>query len=186
VSNARFRDLDGRDAYEILGVAPTATRQEISRSRRERQRTAHPDSGVAGDDYSKLINAAAAILLDEGLRREYDRWRQAPEPPAADEPSQWDTADPGFAPPPPPQPQPRTRSPYRGVEDPVAPRPGPGPGMAPTYGVSQVMPHLGQPPPQYYHAPTASKSNGGMIALIVGAAIVACCMVLCLFNLLAR
>jgi curved DNA-binding protein CbpA len=181
VSNARFRDLDGRDAYEILGVAPTATRQEISRGRRDRQRTAHPDSGVTGDEYSKLINAAAAILLDEARRQEYDRWRQKPEPP----PPQWDTADPGFTAPT-TRPEPSARSPYRGVEDPVAPRPGPGPGMAPTYGVSQVMPHLGQPPPQYYHAPTAAKGNGGKIALIVGLAVVACCMMLCLLNLLAR
>jgi curved DNA-binding protein CbpA len=87
----RFRDLAGQDAYKILGVPVAATAKEISRARRERQRTAHPDQGVAGDDASKLINTAASVLLDEALRREYDRWRR-------DTTQQlWDTADPGAA-----------------------------------------------------------------------------------------
>jgi len=169
----RFRDLDGRDAYEVLGVAPTATRQEVSRARRERQRTAHPDSGVAADDDSKLINAAAAILLDEVLRREYDRWRQAPEPEPA--PSLWDDADQGFAPPLPRPAPPRT--PPRG------PVPGPGPGVAPTYGSPHVMPHLGQPPPQYYHAPTAGRSSVGVIVgVLAGVAVIGLMLVFCFLS----
>ncbi|MET0426822.1 MAG: DnaJ domain-containing protein [Actinoplanes sp.] len=77
----RFRDLDGHDAYEILGVPPSATRKEIGQARRERQRTAHPDHGGADDDLAKLINAAAGILLDDDLRQEYDRWRRGPATP---------------------------------------------------------------------------------------------------------
>ena len=171
MSSARFRDLDGRDAYEILGVAPTATRAEISRSRRQRQRSAHPDRGVVGDGQSKLINAAAAILLDEELRSEYDRWRDDAEPPPEQSP---------------PEPaesarfRPGPRSPYRGVPDPVAP--GAGPGAGPTYGDPRVMPPLGRPPPVYYREPGARRGHGGTVALLAGVAVLACCLVLCLVN----
>jgi curved DNA-binding protein CbpA len=186
----RFRDLNGRDAYEILGVSPTSSRQEISRARRERQRTAHPDSG-GGDDTSKLLNAAASILLDDVLRSEYDRWRQAPEPAAepAPEPSLWDDSAPGFvAPTPPTPPEAARNSPYRGTGPPPTPgpAPGPGPGMSPMYGSPQVMPHLGQPPPQYYNAPTAPRSRAGLIALIVGLSLGGLCFLSCLVSLATR
>jgi hypothetical protein len=98
-SAGRFRDLAGHDAYKILGVSTAATRKEISRARRERQRTAHPDHGGAADDTSKLINTAASVLLDDDLRREYDRWRGAvPEQPL------WAATDRGPATPPPRRP----------------------------------------------------------------------------------
>ncbi|MBO3743371.1 J domain-containing protein [Actinoplanes flavus] len=77
----RFRDLHGHDPYRVLGVAPTATRQEISRARRDRQREAHPDGGAAADDRAKLINTAADILLDDTLRRQYDDSRVPGPPP---------------------------------------------------------------------------------------------------------
>jgi curved DNA-binding protein CbpA len=94
----RFRDLAGQDAYKILGISVAATRKEISRARRERQRTAHPDQGVTGDDASKLINTAASVLLDESLRREYDLWRRGAQQQV------WETADRGRSAPPPRRP----------------------------------------------------------------------------------
>jgi hypothetical protein len=189
----QFRDLAGRDAYEILGVSRTASKQEISRARRERQRDAHPDRGLSSDDVSKLINRAADILLDDQRRRDYDQWRAGP-PPADPEPSLWDDAEPGFTAPAqaprrtpgslPPQAPPG--SPYRGTGDPPAPGPvpGPGPGNAPMYGSPQVMPHLGQPPPQYYHQPAARKSNAGLIVLVAGGLVLLVCFGMCLLSLL--
>jgi curved DNA-binding protein CbpA len=107
----RFRDLAGQDAYKILGVPAGATRKEISRARRERQRTAHPDHAGA-DDASKLINTAASVLLDDALRREYDRWRRD-----ADQPL-WDTAERGATAPPPRRPP---AAPHRATERPTRP-----------------------------------------------------------------
>jgi hypothetical protein len=107
----RFRDLAGQDAYKILGVSTGATHKEISRARRERQRTAHPDHAGA-DDASKLINTAASVLLDEALRREYDRWRRDIEQPL------WDTAERGPAAPPPRRPP---AAPHRAMAQPHRP-----------------------------------------------------------------
>lgn len=70
-----FDELGGQDAYEILAVPPTATPGAISRAKRSRLSTAHPDAGATSDHLAKLITSAAAILLDPDRRREYDRWR---------------------------------------------------------------------------------------------------------------
>ena len=74
-----FPDLGGRDPYEVLGLTPAATPDEIRSARRTVQMAVHPDR--QGDpEESKLVNYAAQILLDESTRRRYDELiqRRAP------------------------------------------------------------------------------------------------------------
>ncbi|WP_192810252.1 J domain-containing protein [Actinomadura rudentiformis] len=120
-STGRDWGLDGRDAYEVLGVAPDASTAEIKRAYRRLARTHHPDSrtndGSATVEIFHLCATAYGILSKS--RAEYDAYRtrcaQA-EPDESDEPSwdepevisdPWETAQTGAAPPPPmPQPPP--------------------------------------------------------------------------------
>jgi DnaJ-like protein/Regulator of Chromosome Condensation (RCC1) repeat protein len=69
----RISDLEGRDAYELLGISSTATAQEIRRGYRRAMFAAHPDRGGA-EHLAKLINAAHELLLDD--RASYDRHRR--------------------------------------------------------------------------------------------------------------
>ena len=63
--------------YEVLGIAPNSTAQEIKKSFRKRAKEIHPD--VRPDDNSRseeemrLLLAAYAILGDMEKREEYDR-----------------------------------------------------------------------------------------------------------------
>jgi len=78
VSAPSPRDLDGRDPYELLGVAPTATRAEIVAAHRRRVRLVHPDR-PGGDEYeTKLLHVAKAVLLDPSRRAEVDAARARP------------------------------------------------------------------------------------------------------------
>lgn len=94
----RISDLEGRDAYELLGVTSTASEREIRRGYRKAMFAAHPDRGGA-EHLAKLINAAHELLLDD--RASYDRHRleraapveparpPAPPPPETDGYGDW-------------------------------------------------------------------------------------------------
>lgn len=58
--------------YEILGVARTATAQEIHKAYRKRALALHPDRGGNEDDF-KDLGAAHAVLSDPDRRADYDR-----------------------------------------------------------------------------------------------------------------
>jgi curved DNA-binding protein CbpA len=67
--------------YEVLGIEPTSTAQEIKRSFRRRAKEIHPDvratQGSASDDEMRLLLDAYAVLGDLEKRDEYDRALQA-------------------------------------------------------------------------------------------------------------
>lgn len=93
-----FGELGGHDAYEVLGVEPSASHQEIRRSYHELVKANHPDrlfdeSGkVAAEERIRLINAAYEIL--ESRREAYDAFRVEPAE-RVDDP--WGQAQPGTA-----------------------------------------------------------------------------------------
>ena len=67
-------DLDGHDAYQLLGVKESASAAEIRRGYLRAMRIEHPDrSGSA--EQAKLINCARDILLHE--RAYYDSYRRS-------------------------------------------------------------------------------------------------------------
>jgi|GEM_PF-177343 len=70
-------DTVNRDYYKILGVARTATEQEIKTAYRKAARKYHPDLQTKGErpgaeEKFKEINEANAILSDAEKRAEYD------------------------------------------------------------------------------------------------------------------
>ncbi|MCC6647079.1 MAG: J domain-containing protein [Polyangiaceae bacterium] len=68
------------DLYAVLGVTSVATQAEVRAAYRRLARTTHPDlAGDAAAERMKLVNLAAAILLDPGARARYDALR-APSP----------------------------------------------------------------------------------------------------------
>lgn len=73
-----MRDWAGADYYRELGVAPTATREEIAAAYRTRARVLHPDT-TPGDPVAEaaFVRAATAYeVLTGPLREEYDRARR--------------------------------------------------------------------------------------------------------------
>jgi hypothetical protein len=79
VSQARIRDLNGHDPYELLGVDRTADREAIARAYRRRIQLVHPDRLGGDEDAAKLLHVARAVLLDAQLRAEYERSTAEPE-----------------------------------------------------------------------------------------------------------
>ena len=75
------------DYYAILGVSPTASRNEIRAAFRHLARRHHPDvnppdeDDVAANEFMRQINAAYAVLGDPRQRAAYDRQRWARTPP---------------------------------------------------------------------------------------------------------
>jgi hypothetical protein len=142
---AEFTELAGHDAYELLGVSPDASQEEIRRRYRTLVKATHPDlfserqAKAEADQRIRLLNAAREILHNR--RAAYDAVRSAPAdeeiedaeiiddpwataesgtPPPADP---WDTADSGRPPPPQHAQPPRTHPPM-----PPPPRYGDSPG----------------------------------------------------------
>jgi curved DNA-binding protein CbpA len=74
--------------YEILGVSPNASQQQIKNAYRELVKRYHPDRNPNSAEATKqtqLINEAYAILSDPVKRYEYDnlqQLRREPEPAA--------------------------------------------------------------------------------------------------------
>jgi hypothetical protein len=69
------------DHYEVLGVAPDATQDEIAARFRALARTLHPDARPAAPgaaDEFKRITTAYRVLGDTARRQVYDRRRTAP------------------------------------------------------------------------------------------------------------
>ena len=67
-----------RGFYQVLGVAQTATTDEINRARKRELRTWHPDHASEDERAERgrratLINEAAETLLDSTRRHRYDR-----------------------------------------------------------------------------------------------------------------
>jgi DnaJ-class molecular chaperone len=65
----------GRDYYEILGVAPNASTEEIKRAYHRMAFQCHPDRHQETEEAHKKmqkINEAYAVLTDSTKRREYD------------------------------------------------------------------------------------------------------------------
>ncbi|HET8662314.1 MAG TPA: DnaJ C-terminal domain-containing protein [Micromonosporaceae bacterium] len=73
-----------RDFYEVLGVARTASQEEIQRAYRKLARQHHPDVNQDSDaeERFKQIGEAYEVLSDPATRARYDRfgadWRKAP------------------------------------------------------------------------------------------------------------
>lgn len=65
----------GRDYYEVLGVAPHASPEEIKRAYHRLAFQCHPDRNCESEEANEemeRINAAFAVLSDPIKRREYD------------------------------------------------------------------------------------------------------------------
>lgn len=78
------------DYYDVLGVKPAASQQEISRAYRALMRTHHPDldgrAAESGEPYHRellQIMQAFAVLRDPARRAAYDRNRTGTITPAA-------------------------------------------------------------------------------------------------------
>ena len=66
--------MPGRSHYEVLGVAPSASADEVRRAYRARIKQAHPDArGGRDDGESAAITEAWRVLSDPGRRLDYDR-----------------------------------------------------------------------------------------------------------------
>ncbi len=133
-----FAELDGHDAYDLLGVDPDTPRDEVRRAYRALAKSSHPDlfsdpvAKAGAEERIRLLNAAREILVNR--RAAYDAFRCAPH----DEPAEaeviddpWDVAEPG------------------------TPGRGPAPGPAPSQAWAQPPPDHRRmpPPPQYGYAP---------------------------------
>ncbi|MBI3650578.1 MAG: J domain-containing protein [Acidobacteria bacterium] len=66
-----------KDYYEVLGVEPTATSEEIEKAYRSEARKKHPDSG-GSEEAMKELNEARDFLADAQTRKAYDEARQPP------------------------------------------------------------------------------------------------------------
>lgn len=163
-----LRDLGGADPYQVLGVTPDATPQEVTQAYRRLIRHLHPDVSPHDEEAAKLVNLAREVLRDPELRAEYDlssarRSGQRPDGSAeADDltdeeandkssTSAWDADDivTGVPTPPPRQGHPRTTPPRPGP----APPSGPPPWQEPPLNPTRFGPPTPHPESPYFQAP---------------------------------
>jgi hypothetical protein len=71
--------MPGESHYDVLGVPPTATRDQIRRAYLRLARRTHPDAG-GSDVRMQAVNEAWAVLGDDSRRRAYDGELDADEP----------------------------------------------------------------------------------------------------------
>lgn len=94
-----IRDLDGHDPYDLLGVEPTASRDEILDAYRHRIRVVHSDLPGGSHVETALLNVAKDVLLDQQTREQYDSYKRGDptkdnsERPDEPWPSEWDSTD---------------------------------------------------------------------------------------------
>jgi curved DNA-binding protein CbpA len=72
------------DWYAVLGVAPTATRDEIGTAFRRGMKACHPDlfpGDVEKGARARALSGAKSVLGDEKRRAAYDAFRARPKPP---------------------------------------------------------------------------------------------------------
>ena len=70
-----------QDHYEVLGVSPGSSREEITIAFRTAVKGCHPDRFPGDPEKESLMKAlvrAKSVLLDEGARRVYDAFRAGP------------------------------------------------------------------------------------------------------------
>jgi hypothetical protein len=84
--------------YEVLGVGPAATAEEIKRAYRRQARLHHPDVAEADARGMRALNEAWAVLGNPDRRRAYDRAMGTsepvrPAPPASEAPQAGPWAD---------------------------------------------------------------------------------------------
>jgi len=75
INNQTYYRTSERDYYEVLGIAPIASAEEIRRAYHKLAFQCHPDrNGKSKKAHKKMqeINEAYAILSDPIKRREYD------------------------------------------------------------------------------------------------------------------
>jgi curved DNA-binding protein CbpA len=67
--------------YEVLGLAPSASADEVRRAYRERARLVHPDASGSTNRAQQRdmqdLNEAFRVLRDPSARAAYDAWLQA-------------------------------------------------------------------------------------------------------------
>ena len=75
-----FKELDLENYYEVLGVKPGASPEEIKKKFRKLALKYHPDRGGPKENENKFkkINEAYSVLGDTKKRQEYDHYRSAP------------------------------------------------------------------------------------------------------------
>ncbi len=84
-SATRVRDWATVDYYALLGVAPDADPEEVTRAFRAEAKRSHPDANGDAGAATRFgeITAAYEVLGDRRMRREYDRVRLESRPPVS-------------------------------------------------------------------------------------------------------
>jgi len=70
------REWFEKDYYKVLGVADTATEDQLRRAYRKLAKQHHPDAHPGSEDRFKEISAAYDVLGDPDKRKEYDEVRR--------------------------------------------------------------------------------------------------------------